>query len=261
MAESEKPKHLHAARPMRHELFSRSPVDIIIPFHGVYGKVTKLIESILFVTRSNPYRICLVDDCSPNEKYIEQLQNAPQVTPLRTPKQLGFGGALQFGFERTQQPWVVFMHSDCLIADQGWLIEMGKSLMRWRNEGVPVKMVSARTDNQVGGPKALKAPPKTKGKDIILEEGHLPLYCVMCHRDLFPNIGGFIKNYPYAWYEDEELACRMRARKFKQGICGKSWVKHYGGLTIENLWKMNPKSKEIMEGNRDRCLQDMQLLV
>jgi GT2 family glycosyltransferase len=245
---------------MSHEPFSRSPVDIIIPFHGLYGKVTKLVESILFATKSNPYQICLVDDCSPNEKYVEQLQKAPQILTLRTPEQLGFGGALQYGFERTQQPWVVFLHSDCVVDDPGWLIEMGKSLMRWRNEGKPVKMVAARTNNPVGGPQCLKSPTRATGKDEILEEGHLPLYCVMCHRDLFPNIGGFVKNYPYAWYEDEELAARMRKRGFLQGVCGRSWVKHHGGLTIEELWRKNPKAKEIMEANRDRCLLDMQLL-
>ena len=261
MAELEKPKHFRMARPMRHKPFSRSPVDIIIPFHGVYGKVTRLIESILLVTRSNPYRICLVDDCSPNDKYIEQLKKAPQITPIRTPKQLGFGGALQYGFERTEQPWVVFMHSDCLVMDQEWLIEMGQSLMRWRNEGAPVKMVSARSDNPGGGSQALKAPHRTKGKDVVLEKGHLPLYCAMCHRDLFGNIGGFVKNYPYAWYEDEELASRMKARKFQQGVCGRSWVKHYGGLTIKDLWKKNPKAKKVMEDNRQRCLLDMRLLV
>ena len=83
----------------------------------------------------------------------------------------------------------------------------------------------------------------------------------MCPRELFDHIGGFIKEYPLAWYEDEELAFRMKHFGYKQGICGRSWVQHDGGATINALWKEDPSTKEIMEKNRSRCLEDMKLLV
>jgi len=256
----EEPKHLRKARPMRASVFARSRVDIIIPFHACYRNVSKLIESILVVTRSNPYQICLVDDCSSNEKYIEQLKGVPQVVCYRTPQQLGFGGALQFGFERTKQPWVVFMHSDCSVDDPGWLIEMGRSLLNWRSKKEPVRMVSARSNNPGPGMNALKAESRVHTRDSVLENGHLPLYCAMCDRDLFDLIGGFIKNYPYAQYEDEELAYRMKAYGLKQGICGKSWVRHEGGQTINYICKKKPEAKQAMEENRNRCLLDMRLV-
>jgi GT2 family glycosyltransferase len=245
---------------MRPEIFNRESVDIIIPFHGAYKNTSKLIETILFTTRSNPYQICLVDDCSPNTHYIELLRKAPQMVVHRTPTHLGFGGALQFGFERTEQPWVIFMHSDCVISDAGWMIEMGRSLLKWREEGVPVRMVSARSNNPGGGPSQLRSNSKSHTKDIVVEEGHLPLYCAMCDRGLFNQIGGFIKNYPLAYYEDEELAFRMNKYGIKQGICGKSWVQHEGGKTISYVCKKNPKAKEIMEGNRQRCVLDMSIV-
>ena len=52
------------SRPLEYVPFSRSRVDIIIPFYGQYEKVTSLVESILVAVRSNPYHITLVDDCS-----------------------------------------------------------------------------------------------------------------------------------------------------------------------------------------------------
>jgi len=256
----EEPKHLRKTKPIRPAIFNSEPVDIIIPFHGAYRHTSKLIETILFVTRSNPYQICLVDDCSPNEKYIEQLKKAPQTVVYRTPNHLGFAGALQFGFERTEQPWVIFMHSDCVVSDAGWMIELGRSLLHWHHQGIPVRMVSARSNNPGGGPKELRTVSKSHTKDVVVEEGHLPLYCAMCHRTLFQQIGGFIKNYPLAFYEDEELAYRMKKHGFKQGICGKSWVQHEGGKTIEYVCKRNPKAKEIMEGNRERCVLDMSIV-
>ena len=86
-----KPK-VKMARTVRFERFSRSPVDIIIPFHGAYQKVTRLVESILFATKSNPYQICLVDDCSTNERFVDLVKEAPQVVVHQTPEHLGFAG-------------------------------------------------------------------------------------------------------------------------------------------------------------------------
>lgn len=248
------------AKPVEFQAFSRSPVDIIIPFHGQYEKVTKLVESIMYATKSNPYQICLVDDCSPNEKFIEAWKDVPQVVTVRTPHHMGFGGALRVGYDATEQPWVVFMHSDCVVEDQNWLIEMGKSLLKWKEARVPVKMVAPRTNNpgDDSADKRLKAPLREKGDDMILaSDAHLPLYCVMCHRELFYHIGGFIKPYPYGWFESEELAYRMNRAGFQQGICGRSWVRHHGAATVKALLEDFPEVKATMEENRTRCLRDM----
>jgi GT2 family glycosyltransferase len=249
------------SKALKREPFSRSPVDIIIPFHGQYQKVTRLVESILFATKSNPYQICLVDDCSTNERYIDLIKEAPQTITFQTPEQLGFAGALRYGFERTEQPWVVFMHSDCVVSDQNWLIEMGQSLLKWNEQKKPVKMVSARTNNPGEGVSSLlRAKHREKGEDVVLEDVTSPLYCAMCPRELFNHIGGFLKEYPFGWYEDEELAYRMRHYGYKQGVCGNSWVEHHGGATFEALWKERPEVKDIMEENRTRCIEDIKLL-
>ena len=258
-------KKIKKARPVEQSPFSRSPVTIIVPFYGQYGKVGRLLKSIWTGTRSNPYEICLVDDSSPNSDFIRRMVDQPQVVSFRTPERLGFGGALKFGFERTTQPWVCFLNSDCVIENSAWLIEMGRSLMRLRGQGV--QMVSARSNNPGSFVnsrlKAEKTDMDAGGmiEDFILEDDeHLPLYCTMCHRDLFEHIGGFVKEYPYGWYEDEELAHRMRHHGFSQAICAKSWVRHDGAATIKALFKENPEAKKIMASNRDRCIADISLL-
>jgi len=255
------------ARPVNFAPFSRSPVDIIVPFHAQYERVSELIRSIILSVKSNPYQITLVDDCSENTNFGEEVKREflkgtpegfkPQLQYIRNEKQLGFGGSLRVGFEATEQPWVLFMHSDCVVEDPNFMINMGHSLLRWKSEGKPVKMVSARSDNP-GECEALKAGRLDKGdEDIILENETLPLFCAMCNRELFRHIGGFIKEYPYAWYEDEELAHRMRARGLLQGVSTKAWVRHRGGLTVNYLWELRPETRAVMEGNRQRCIEDI----
>ena len=90
-------------------------------------------------------------------------------------------------------------------------------------------------------------------------QGTLPLFCAMCHRDLFRYIGGFIKPYPYAWYEDEELAFRMKKKGLLQGISVKSWIKHHGGSTIKYVWENDKEAKKIMDSNYNLCLSDMKM--
>lgn len=257
-------------RPMGVKPFSSSRVDIIIPFHSQYEKVSSLIRSILLSVKSNPYQITLVDDCSENRSFGEEVKREfaketpagykPQVQYIRSETHLGFGGALKMGFDATEQPWVLFMHSDCRVEDPNFMIDMGQSLLRWKGEGKPVKIVSARSDNP-GDLEQAKAGRMDKGeKDIILGRETLPLFCAMCNRDLFRHIGGFIKPYPFAWYEDEELAHRMRASGLLQGVSTKAWVGHHGGATVKYLWETRPETREAMESNRDLCLADLKRL-
>lgn len=244
--------------------FSRTPVDIIIPYHGQYEKVSKLVESILVGIRSNPYQICLVDDASPNATFGEKFKEMDKppvgyesiIKVFRNEKQLGFGGALKRGFDETKQPYVVFLNSDCIVEDVNWLIAMGQSLLKLKKQNV--RMVSSLLSNCNNS--KLVAKRDERKEDVILTDGFLPLISVMAHRELFHRIGGFVKSYPYGWYEDEELAFRMKKFGFKQAICGKSWIRHHGEATLKELWIKNPDAIKIMESNYDLCVKDISSL-
>lgn len=250
-------KTLHVDLNKR-KVFSREPVDIIIPFHGEIAKVVALVQSILAMTRSNPYQICLVDDASPDKSFIVQAAKIPQVFTVRNEKQLGFGGALQAGFQATKQPWVIFMHSDCVVEEPTWMINMGCSLLALKSKNV--HMVSAKTDNPVLDDPLLVGKKGEITEDVILKDGFLPFHCVMASRELFNKIG-FIKPYPFAMYEDEEFGYRMLRYNLKQAVCGSSWVHHEGGGTINALLKKRPGLASIFNQNRQKCLEHVKKLL
>lgn len=240
--------------------FEISQVDIIVPFHGQYQKVTRLIESIYRSTRP-PFLLTLVDDGSKNSGFMEDIKENTNINCVRSDKQLGFAGALEKGFNATKFPWVVFMGSDCYVDNINWLNKLGESMMDLKGQGV--KMISARYPNSGSDIEVLSSPPRPMSnvEDIILKKGeHLPLSCVMCHRELFQRIGGFIKPYPFGWYEDQELAHRMNHYGFKQAICHKSWVHHDGMSTIKELWDKAPEIRDIMIKNEELCLKDIKSL-
>jgi GT2 family glycosyltransferase len=251
-----------------------SPVDIICPYYGQYEKLSKLLDSIFKHTRSNPYRVCVVDDGSPNEtfsrimkenatKHAQQKKIRNVFQSIRLPEQKGFAAAMKAGYEATEAPYVCFLNSDCLIEDANWLRAMGECLVSLKSKNV--RMVSPVTNNIVGGSEKQYGERLLRNKNpdpLILEAGeHLSLYCVMCHRELFAHCGGFFKEYPYGFFEDEEFAARMAKCGFKQAVCRRSWVYHEGAATIKSIWRRNPVVRDIMEkDNRERCIEDMRKL-
>lgn len=250
-----------------------SAVDIIVPYHGQYEKLSALLDSIFKLTRSNYYNICIVDDASPNENFIKTIEknaakNASKrkseniIKTIRLPKQVGFAGAIKAGFDVTENPYVCFVNSDCKIEDVNWLRAMGECLLEMKPKGV--RMVSPMTNNSVGGHPAQTGEKTVRSKDhVVLEdkEDYLSMYCFLCHRELFNRCGGFIKEYPYGFYEDQEFAARMQKNGFKQAVCRDSWIHHDGQATIKPLWRSDPKVINIMEvDNRNRCIADMKSL-
>ena len=249
----------HFARPIQRNRLLDVPIDIIIPFHGQYEKVHKLVDSIWLGLKSNPYNICLVDDCSPNAEYIKAYEKSPKTTTVRLDSQMGFGAALQAGYRATENPFVAFVHSDCVMEDHSCFYNLSNLLL-----DTGVGMVAARSDNPgEGTDQRLKAKKNEVGKDIILDEGTLPLYCVLTRRTLFQKIGGFVRPYPLGYYEDEELASRMRFFGIKQAISGKAWVRHRAGATFTALAKDGKEQilHETIDKNYDQFQKDIATLM
>lgn len=239
---------------------ARPPVDIIVPFRGQYESVTRCISSILSCTPNQDYKLILVDDGSANEHYLPKIiKNKQKIKGVQLKPSGGFGAALQAGFLESKAPYVVFMHSDVWVEDVYWLLNLQRSLATSKYSGV--KLVTSRTNNPGTSASYDERMFGQKGDlaEDVVSTSPTPLICAICHRELFSRIGGFIKNYPFAWYEDEELFWRMKYYGFKQGIAHNSWVNHAGGLTIKEALRTEPRVKKLMENNRNLCLDDLRL--
>lgn len=235
----------------------RPSVDIIIPFHGKYEFVTRSVSSIFRNTPNQEYRIILVDDASPNVHYLRQLASVNRkIVPVQVEEQVGFGGALEAGYQASEAANLVFIHSDVWVENINWLGNLQRAYNNLRES--KVKIVSARTNHP--GTASAWDPRIIGAADDIVQDTSvdipIPLHCAFCHRDLFRHCGGFIKSYPYGWYEDEELFYRMKYYGFRQGIAGKSYVLHEGGATIKDLVK-DQSIGSIMEANREQCQEDV----
>lgn len=229
-----------------------SEIEIIIPFHDECGKVANLINEIFKLVQTNRYQITLVDDCSSNKHFLNEIfsKKIEGVECLRTEKQLGFAGAVNYALKFAKNPWIPWvcvMQSDVLPRNFSWLSKLGSCMQNLKTKNV--KMVSPLTNNSIFNRNLCQVKHEQDFKDdVILEKGFLPMYTFLCHRDLFRKIG-LLYEYPLMGCEAEEFALRMKKNGFYQAVCGSSFVHHEGKRTYNNIIK-DTKNKEILRNNR-----------
>lgn len=234
--------------------FRAAQVDILVPFHGQYKRVRDLVESILLHTVNCQHLVTLVDDGSPNTSFLPSMAKSAPVHTIRLDEQQGFGAAVNAGYRQTVHPWVVVLHSDCVIRQRNWMQSLGESLLSLKSENV--RLVHARTDTPtIDHPDLTPSPVGAVTADrVVATDDPLPMVACMFHREMLARLGGSLREYPYAGYENVELFYRMKRHGFKQAVCGKSWVEHAGGATIS---EMDRKQRLVMESNYDLCLRDL----
>lgn len=244
--------------------FHMKEVEIIIPFNGEQARVIKAIEAIFTTISTNRYLITLVDDGSANRYFMPIVNRYKKrfagVRCFRLEKSKGFGAAINHALKnpwvftdnpRKQIPYVCILQSDARPEAGHWLSTLGNSLEYLKNDGI--KMISPTTNNPMSSLNILEG---EKGKitddKIVPEDCFLPLYCALCHRELFNRVGLF-KEFPYAGCEAEEFADRLKQHGFRQAVSGGSWVHHDGGATLARF-KNNQKVLKILRNAEEQFL-------
>lgn len=195
------------------------------------------------------------------QKNADRLRQSNILKTVRHDEQKGFGAACKTGFDLGESPYVCFLNSDCIIEDSGWLRNLGESLLKLKSQ--EVRMIAPMTNNPVHGDPAQKGEKFVRSEEdvIIADDSFLSLPCFMCHRQLFSKVGGFLKQYTYAGYEDEEFAHRLKFYKYKQAVCRSSFVYHKGEATIRDTMRRHPNEyRKALETNREKCIEDIKSL-
>jgi GT2 family glycosyltransferase len=234
--------------------FYMKSVEIIIPFHNHQASVMNLIDSIFRTVITNRYLITLVDDGSDNKDFKDALVKGKMlengVRYLRTDEQKGFGAAVNYALKNPPKqniPYICVMQSDTKAENLNWLENLGESLIKLKDK--KVKMVSPMTNCSLIFQKVFEREISLNlFDDIVLTEAFIPMYCFLCHRELFNQIGQF-QEFPYAGTECEEFAIRMTSKGYFQGLCGSSWIHHQGRLTLKD-YDNKRKIQEILRNAR-----------
>jgi glycosyltransferase involved in cell wall biosynthesis len=241
--------------------FYMKSVEIIIPFYGQHAAVMELIQSIFRTVNTNRYLITLVDDGSRNGQFQTILEKSKLLGSglryLRQAEQLGFAAAINYAISNPSNfniPFVCVMQSDTRADNLNWLEHLGNCLLSLKSQNV--KMVAPLTNNPLAFESILQAENHVLKKDTVLKDAFLPMYCFLCHRELFSAVGP-LKEFPLAGVECEDYFFRMMSKKYFQAVAGNSWIFHQGRATIQQYDK-SKKIQEILRNAKDKFYSDLQ---
>lgn len=100
------------------------PVDVIVPVYRGLADTQLCIDSVLASPVRVPYRLVVINDCSPEPEVTQWLRaraaQDSRITLLENPENLGFVGTVNRGMELSDSNDVLLLNSDTEVAND-WL--------------------------------------------------------------------------------------------------------------------------------------------
>jgi GT2 family glycosyltransferase len=206
------------------------------------------LKSVSENTEAGLYEIILVDNGS-DPAEIEQLIQAslPPVSLVRLNRNMFFGEASNIGAERAANQYVVFLNNDVKVTF-GWLsIMLDVFRSHLRVGAVGPKFLALDGSLQEAGAyilpesctwqlgKVEKELPASYVSGIQLVD-YCSAACLLMRRKDFLSLGGFDPIFEPAYFEDVDLAVRLRSMGLFTYYCGQSEVFHQENATSRRIW-------------------------
>jgi GT2 family glycosyltransferase len=214
-------------------------VSIIIPVFNQLEYTHACLDS-LQTEEQTPFEIIVVDDCS-TDKTAEALSKLDGITYLRNESNSGFVTSCNRGAKQARGKYLVFLNNDTVVKP-GWLtalLETFAEESRAAIVGSKLVYPDGRLQ-EAGGIIWRDASGWNYGKfddpgkpeyNYLREVDYCSGAALMIPKALFESVGGFDSRYAPGYYEDTDLAFKVRRAGYKVLYQPLSEVIHYEGAT------------------------------
>ena len=89
-------------------------IDVIIPAYNAHNSIMRTLHSIIMQQIKDKFNVYIVNDCSSHDysEEIEKVKKYINIKELKTPENLGPGGARQFGIDNSDGEYITFIDAD-----------------------------------------------------------------------------------------------------------------------------------------------------
>ena len=214
--------------------------SIIIPVYRQFLLTHTCLAALVQAGARAPFEVILVDDCS-GDGTAERLADYPGLHLVRNPENLGFVHSCNRGAARARGAILVFLNNDTQV-QAGWLDELLRTFDAVADAGIVGSRLVYPDGRQqeAGGILARDGSAWNYGH---LDDPNRPEYgyrrrvdycsgaALAIRAELFARLGGFDTAFAPAYYEDTDLAFRVRAAGFQVYYQPLSWVVHCEGAS------------------------------
>jgi len=227
-------------RPIEFPVHPEVEVSIIIPVFNQFRFTQACLASIQEHQQTEHFEVIVVDDCSTDET-SEAIPLIPGAVHVRNEKNSGFITSCNHGAEKARGNYLLFLNNDTLVK-AGWLSALLNTFAEQHRTGiVGSKLVYPDGRLQeAGGIIWRDGSGWNYGKfddaakpeyNYLREVDYCSAAALMITKSLFASVGGFDSRYAPAYYEDTDLAFKVRKAGYRVLYQPLSEVIHYEGAT------------------------------
>jgi O-antigen biosynthesis protein len=227
-------------RPIEFPVHEQVESSIVIPVFNQFRFTQACLASLQEHQGPERFEIIVVDDCS-TDGTAETVPRITGVVYLRNEANYGFIASCNRGAEKARGKYLIFLNNDTLVR-QGWLTALLDTFAQESEAGiVGSKLIYPDGRLQEAGGiiwrdasgwnyGRLNDPEKPE-YSYLREVDYCSAAALMIPKALFHSVGGFDSRYAPAYYEDTDLAFKVRQAGYKVLYQPLSEVIHYEGAT------------------------------
>lgn len=215
-------------------------LSIVIPVYGQHETTYGCLKSIAEHPSRHPFEIIIMDDCSPDPA-ATALNAVKGVRILRNEKNLGFIGNVNAAVTHARGEWLIILNNDTIVRP-GALDALIDTFDDHKNVGlVGAKLLNADGSVQEAGGIVWRDGSawnwgRGESRDdprfnFVRDADFCSGAALALRRDLFADMGGFDAHYAPAYYEDTDLAFRIRARNLRVVYQPAAEIFHLEGIS------------------------------
>ena len=215
-------------------------VSIIIPVFNQLEYTHACLASLQVVEDQTSFEIIIVDDCS-TDRTAEVLPEVDGVTYLRNERNSGFVASCNRGAQKARGKYLLFLNNDTLVKP-GWLIALLDTFKEERRAGIVGSKLLYPDGRlqEAGGIIWQDASGWNYGKfddaarpeyNYLRDVDYCSAAALMVPKALFESVGSFDSRYAPGYYEDTDLAFKIRQAGYRVLYQPLSEVIHYEGAT------------------------------